>query len=123
MTKKGGLLPYYLKLYTFFRTLFLLIEQNRYVGLFFSQSYVFFVCFLSLFRILSLRNITNRNVYLFIGLTFLLEGMIFIYFKEYLGFTKTRVGFELLLSILSIVTMVYLYPYYLLDICNELKTK
>ncbi|KAF9764748.1 hypothetical protein NGRA_0305 [Nosema granulosis] len=119
MSKKGGLLPYYLKLYTFFRTIYLLVEQNRYVGLFFSRSYVFILCFLSFLRILSLQHITKRSVYLFIGLTFFLEGLIFFYFKEYLGFTKLRLVFEAMLAFFTIITMVYLYPYYLLDIKKE----
>lgn len=122
MKSKYGLLPYYLKLYTIFRSMFIFIEHKKYINITKVTPSVFFLTLiitLSIVRLYCLRNIGRYIFYIFIGLSFIVEGLFFLYYRNLVYFGKTRVIFELCLSLFTIIIMVYLYPYYLLNDKSE----
>jgi hypothetical protein len=122
MKSKYGLLPYYLKLYTIFRSLFIFIEHKKYINISHMTPSVFFLSLivtLSIVRLYCLRNIRLYLFYIFIGFSFIVEGVSFLYYRNLVYFGKTRVIFELSLSLFTITIMVYLYPYYLLNNKSE----
>ncbi|EOB14202.1 hypothetical protein NBO_33g0008 [Nosema bombycis CQ1] len=114
MPKEQGLLPYYLRLYTFVKVFYLLFEQVFRKNLLIPKLYVQLMGLLSITRLLTLRKMTSSLIYFFIILALLTECLILIYLRKH--FDSLRFCLEIGPNLFTIGFMIYLYPYYLLNI-------
>ncbi|KAM0671580.1 hypothetical protein CWI42_020670 [Ordospora colligata] len=129
MTNKPGLLPKWLVAHTAIKATYLLIVNNRNsIGFLNSirsmkPSYVHIALLLSFARLMSLKRITKSRFYIMIAASFFAEGVFFIYGGIHGIYSKMRVLSEVFLDVFTLAWMVFLYPYYLVDVEDERKSQ
>lgn len=98
MKINNGLLSIYFKIYSICKTLINISKYNN---------IVIFIIPLFCMRLFLLRYFKNPVHYFLVGGTFILEALFFIFFF------KKKIFLEISLSVINLLIMVYLYPYYL----------
>ncbi|KAH9412086.1 hypothetical protein HK407_02g03100 [Ordospora pajunii] len=128
MTNKPGLLPKWLVAHTAIKAMYMLAVNNRKSIDFLDGirsmkfSYAHLTLLLSFARLMSLKRITKSRFYIMIAVSFFAEGVFFIYGGIYGTYSKVRVLSEVFLDVFTLAWMVFLYPYYLVDIDDERKS-
>lgn len=115
---KSGLLPKWIYVATTIKITLILcvLLKSTFIDkhpLTFNYFYIAHFLLISL-RLLNVKRIRNTRVFIFITLTFCVDIIIYL-FERRLGVCIYRTVFEVLFSIFSILWMVFLYPYYLVD--------
>ncbi|CAD25053.1 hypothetical protein [Encephalitozoon cuniculi GB-M1] len=120
MGNKPGLLPKWLFVYTILKAMYVLVAYKDHLaatsrGWELGSAYVYLTLLLGITRLLSSRKITIVGFYSSIAISFLAEGLFFVYGGFRGIYSIHRMLVEAFFVLFTLGWMIFLYPYYLLE--------